>query len=149
MNNYAITFNRMKWIVLTLLACIALWYLGPLQAVAGAISKEIEHVRYQPQSNFDSQRWKSGNLKYRYSVLDYVCSTVIKPGMSEQQVTNLLGAPDSRPPSVQTPDSTSYQYGVERPPSFFDSSSTFGDGLLIEFSPQRTVISAEKDLWST
>ena len=110
-------------------------YLGSMK-IYGIIDEKV----YKPTTQFDSQRWKAKNLKYRYSVLGTVSKVVISQGISEDSVRQLLGAPDS------VDGKGSWQYETRRPGwRLIDFS---GGGLLIEYDNKRMVRNATNNTWT-
>ena len=113
---------------------MAMWITG------GSIYGQIDIRHYQPTTDFREADWKRPDLKYRYAVLDHVAAKVISAGMKEEEVVGLLGKPDS------TADKNTWQYETKRPGWYFIDFS--GGGLLVEFDPQRRVVSVTKNIWA-
>ena len=127
------------WIFVIIVTLTSPWwviwsYLGSM-----TIYGKIDEIVYKPTTQFDSQRWKAKNLKYRYSVLGTVSQIVITQGIPEDSVRQLLGSPDS------IDGKGSWQYETKRPGwRLIDFS---GGGLLIEFDNERIVRSATNNTW--
>lgn len=94
----------------------------------------FDEWRYRPAATFDARRWNKPDLKYRYSVLAVVIREIIKPGMTEEQVTALLG-----PPNAITADED-WQYETQQPG--WKIANWTGGGLLIRFDRDRHVVEA-------
>lgn len=108
---------------------------GLVLMIAGLLAYgPLDEWRYRPAQTFDSKSWNKPDLKYRFSVLGVLIREVIKPGMSEQQITGLLGAPNA-----VTADND-WQYETQQPGWKFINWT--GGGLLIKFDPERHVIEA-------
>lgn len=131
--------SRLIWIlVVVVFMLLAPWILS-FSYMAGKMGYGvIDEWRYAKTANFSSDRWKKPDRKYRYSVLDAVVSSEIKPGMSADEVQAKLGPPDARPDG-------DWEYLADQPGwRFID---WHGGGLLISFTPKAMVSEVRKNYW--
>lgn len=121
-----------------ILLLLSPWLLSGLAIFSLNVYGKIDDWRYQPTTEFSDSRWKKPDLKYRYSVLEEVIAHQIKPGMTPTDVRALLGEPDSFAGG-------GWQYEARRPG--WHLIDWQGGGLLIAFSDQNMVVSAERNHW--
>jgi hypothetical protein len=95
---------------------------------------QFDKWRYRPSTTFNAEKWNRPDRKYRFSVTDYVIQQVVKPGMTETQVIELLGTPNAITANED------YQYETQHPG--LRSLNWTGGGILIKFDPDRRVIEA-------
>jgi hypothetical protein len=109
--------------------------IGAILLCAGILAYgPFDEWRYRPTATFDVLRWNKPDMKYRYSALPVVIREIIKPGMTEEQVTALLGAPNAI-----TADED-WQYETQQPG--WKIANWTGGGLLIRFDRDRHVVEA-------
>ncbi len=76
-----------------ILGILSPWILGAVFFGGAMTLGNIDEWRYPQTSAWIPSRWRT-DLKYRYSVVEEVISNRVKPGMSADEVNNLLGTPD-------------------------------------------------------
>jgi hypothetical protein len=122
-----------------LVALTAPWWLMAGYIGARSVYGRIDEYRYRPTSQFEATRWKSHDMKYRYSVLETVAKRIVSPGMTDRAVALVLGQPD------QIDKSGDWQYETIRPGwRLIDFS---GGGILVQFDEKRTVRGAQVNTW--
>jgi len=115
------------------------WLLGIPFILGGKIYDRFDKWRYPANSAFDSRRFASKDLKFRYVSLEDTLKNHLKRGMSSDEVRNLLGPPDSITPSGD------WQYETRRPGwTLIDWN---GGGISVSFTPEHTLLSAEDNRW--
>jgi hypothetical protein len=100
--------------------------------LAAAGFDQFDKWHYRPKASFDASKWNRPNLKYRYSVTNFVIHEIIKPGMTESQVVDLLGTPNA------VTGDEDWQYETQQPG--LRSLNWTGGGLLVKFDPDRKVV---------
>lgn len=131
--------NLIALFVVIILTVSSPWWTMAFYMLGSSVYGKIEEKIYAPSHDFNSERWKSGHKKYRHSVLNHVATEVIKPNMSELEVANLLGNPDS-----VTKDKN-WQYDTDIPG--WRLIDWTGGGLIIHFDEGRQVKRAEINSW--
>jgi|SaaInlStandDraft_1057018.scaffolds.fasta_scaffold291578_1 hypothetical protein len=101
------------------------------------LSTEVDSYLYSDSSNFNSEKWKEGPSKYRYSVLSHIIAQVVRKNMSQKEVLKKLGKPDST-------NNNSWQYETIRPGYRLIDFS--GGGLQITFS-QNKILEIKDNTW--
>lgn len=125
--------------VMIAVVAIAILYLTPHAIIfawlgGGSLFNKFDQWRYPPITTFDAARWKSPNLKYRYSALSYLVDTELRPGMTAKELTDLLGEPD------RITSDGRWHYETKRPGwRFIDFS---GGGLQLIITPEGTLSEA-------
>jgi len=121
-----------------ILLLLSPWLISGFALLSLSTYGAIDEWRYRPTPVLSDSRWKKPDLKYRYSVLAEVIAHQLRSGMTQSDVRARLGEPDSL-------EDGRWQYEARRPGwSFLDFQ---GGGLLITFSTQETVVSAQKNHW--
>lgn len=115
------------------------WILATAWMAGNTAIGNLDKWRYRPTSEFRPADWKQPNLKYRYSVLDYVASQVVTNGMLRTNVMLVLGKPD------HVTEKSAWQFETRRPGFYLIDFS--GGGLLVEFDAQDRVVKVSKNLW--
>ena len=101
------------------------------------ISTASDSYLYSKKSNFESNKWKEGPSKYRYSVLEYTISHILRKEMSKEEVLSLLGKPDKN-------KNNTWQYNAIKPGYRLIDFS--GGGIEIKFSNNK-IIEITNNTW--
>ncbi len=120
--------------ILCALASIPIGLVG-----VASIASNVDEYRFRPTTEFNSVRWKAGDLKYRFSVVDTVVGRIVLPGMKEPDVIKVLGSPDA----VDTTGLSSYH--AKRPGIRFINFS--GGGIRVDYDPTGAVIRVSDTRW--
>ena len=131
-----------KWAKIAIVIFIALtspWWLTAGCLGVSMIYGEIDEYIYSPTADFDSERWKEGVSKYRYSVLEAVAEGIIEKGISKDNVFGLLGRPD------HIDNEGNWQYESIQPGwRLIDFS---GGGVLVEYDNDGKVSRSSVSIW--